>query len=349
MQYQLQIKFSDGRTDVVMQARDERSAFDTFAAMSRVPGVKAVSMAGIRHEFLPGTEHGAGQQQQQPGQAPEQREDDRMRAEREQETQAQRPIEMGSAPDPVPQQQQQHQQNTSDTLVVPEWMKAVKNAAAALGPEYGQPLASSNHGDGGWDATPAARSTGTYQPSPPPPPYQQQQQSQSSGGDGRSPLEQHSGHLDLGMSQVKRFKREVAVPIPDQRMRQQQQVPQHPLSSGGGGQNGQSIEAMLGLDSSASQGGGRPLNKQDAEMLTKARQALEDSFTNPQPGKMPMDVSSTILQRCVPLYSNVNWGSQPAYREEFNRLVVNCQRILTGQAAPGHPTSQQGRPVVFDQ
>jgi len=367
MQYQIQIKFADERDDVVMQAKDERSAFDTIAAMSRVPGVKAVSMAGIRREFLPGgsaAAGGGGGNDHQVGHAPEQGENDRVANERVSDRepteprQALPPLEMRPAspyrpqetiPAPAPAQTQ-----ATEPMQVPEWMRAVKNAAAAIGAEY---TPSNGGGGGGWDnqqrMSSSSQTTGSYQPSPQPATYEPQPQ--SSRGDGRSPLEQHSGHLEFGIGQAKRIKRTVEVPRPAAPPQQFQSHPQ-PQPQSQMQDSGQSLGVMLGLDTPGAQGlgGGRPLNKQDADMLIKARQTLEQSFTDPQPGKNPYDVASAILQRCVPLYSNVNWGNQPAYREQFNTLVSNCQRILTGQGAPGQGVPgqaqrPQGRPVVFDQ
>lgn len=127
MQYQLLANFGDGRPSVVVQAKDERSAFDIFSSISQVAGIKAVSMVGIKHEYL-----GQGDPRDPP---PVQARP--VAAMRD----AQEPMEMGP-PQPPPEAQSQPQPYNGHHEDQPRWAKVLMSSAtASLPPPAQVPIA----------------------------------------------------------------------------------------------------------------------------------------------------------------------------------------------------------------
>jgi hypothetical protein len=358
MQYQIQVAFRDGRPEVLLQAKDERSAFDTYSFMSRMDGVRAVYMEGTGSEQA----HQSSQQQQV---------DDGQQVPLEM-----RPPEHSAANDEQEQEQPPAQEDPAESGI-PKWMRDMTAAAAAL------PAQPSHHQQQQPPVQPAAASRPIAAAAPPPPfipsggnieppqydyrkssmaaapiavqqsyvpqqQHQQQQQQSSSyqstgGSNGKHPIDEYSSGLQLGIGEAKRFKRAVGTQIPPKlmeqplhpRYQQQQQQQSQPLPSQQQPQyppqHHQPLAVAFGMDSPGSQSMLRPFSKSDAEMITKSKQILENSLASPGGSHSPNEVASYILQRCVPSFAGVEWSSQPAYRDEFTRVVDTCQRILTGQ------------------
>ena len=133
----------------------------------------------------------------------------------------------------------------------------------------------------------------------------------------KTPLEEYGGQIQLGLpADTKRFKRAVdPVPPPPQ-------PPRQPEYSSSG---------LFGLDTPGQHGALRPFSKGDADTLHQAKQMLDASLTGKTPTRSPMDVASLLMQKCIPHFVNVDWGTQTSFRDDYNRLLVTCQRILTGQ------------------
>ena len=375
MAYRVQVQFLDGRQDVIMPFPDERTAFNMFGAMSKMEGVRRISMGFMPSgQAAPRSFHvessGGGDGDEQIGTQEEQ--------ELPSPQQQQEEMQSSGLPPPPFQSQQQQQpppqsvptpplQQANPNQVLPKWMQDMRNAAASL-PKHSaeqeghgqyQPLQSSNDGQG----------------------YQQQQQQQKQQqppayqDDGRSPLDVYNDQLQLemGESGAKRFKRAVETRPPpatfqrpqyqqtQQQQHQQQALPTQQLPIAFYQQQApqavqwvqasipppapvlQDAAPVVAFDSLASLGTRRPFNKTDADMLAKATQMLDTSMRNPKPGQTPMEVSSWIMQRYIPVLVHVDWQSQRAYSDDFNRVVIMCQRILTGQAAPQPDANQLGK------
>ena len=238
-----------------------------------------------------------------------------------------RPVAAMREPEQEPMEMRPHhpppQTETVDEQ--PRWTKLMMAAAASHQqqapssvPIAAQPPKSSN-----WMGTPTDTRTHSDQSNPSP--------------SGRTPLEEYSGQLQLGSSQSesKRFKRAVEtrvlpMPVAQYRPVEREQPPPQPVQQQ---QHEGSPSALFGLDTPGQQGFLRPFNKSDADMLGQAKQMLESSLTTktPIPGRSPMDTASYLMQRCIPLFVNVEWGQHISFRDDYSRLLVTCQRILTGQ------------------
>ena len=307
MQYQLQVDFADERSPVIFQAKDERSAFETFAAMSALAGVKAVSMAGIWSQYL--------------GPA-----------------MAMRPPPPPSPPSPSPPQTQTV---PSGPTALPPWIDSLKRTAAQIGSPTPSPRVDPPQVDAHVEQY---EEDEVVAPKPSPAPR------------GKTPLEEYSGQQVFTPGEPKRFKRAVdfvrprsggqsanpnATPSAVQSVVQTavqsavQSVASLPNDAAS------SLNALFGLDSTGQQGLLRPFSKQDAGVLLQADTLLTESLETDKPknGHSPIEVASFIMQKCIPLFGHVDWSQHGSFRNDFNRILVTCQRILTGQATQSE-TSQ---------
>jgi hypothetical protein len=331
MQYQLTANFADGRPSVVSQAKDAQSAFDTYAAMSHVPGVRAVTMVGVKEQYL--GQGAAALQQPPPPSQPEYRPVSAAMRQYEPVSAQQQQQELEQQQQPPPQRDEH-----------PQWAKMMMTAAAALGPT--QPSA------------PIAAQPEIYQQQ-----YQQQQQLQQpvrpaavAATRTKTPLDEYMAPLQLGASTIetKRFKRSADTPGDFRRPAPPTPLPTPPQPQPQPARQTETSSTFL-MQDNAGGGGGiyqgyqRPFSKDDADLLGNAKFVMESSLSakTHAPNRSPRELASILMQKHLPSLANVDWSQQPAYRDDYSRLLDTCQRILTGQpvAVPeAKPQEEEDRP-----
>lgn len=235
---------------------------------------------------------------------------------------------------PQQQQQDQEQQQYQHREEHPQWAKVMMTAAAALG-QTQQPSA------------PIAAQTEPHY-------YQQQQQPQQQAARPaavaatrtKTPLDEYMPPLQIGGSTIetKRFKRSADTPGDFRRP-----APSTPQPQPQPTRHTETSSTFL-MQDNAGGGGGiyqgyqRPFSKDDADLLGNAKFVLESSLSakTHAAGRTPRELASILMQKHLPSLANVDWSQQPAYRDDYSRLLDTCQRILTGQPVAVPEPAPQG-------